>query len=81
VIAAAQAGVHNTKRESYGHALVVSPWGDVIAEVAGGRPGLATAEIDLEEISRIATRMPVQQHREDALSATQRPVVHKGVST
>jgi predicted amidohydrolase len=45
VIAAAQAGVHNEKRESYGHALIIDPWGDVIGRLddphaAGGAANL-----------------------------------------
>lgn len=36
VIAAAQAGVHNSKRQSYGHSLVVDPWGTIVAKLEGG---------------------------------------------
>ena len=45
VIAAAQAGRHNEKRESYGHSLVVDPWGKVLADAGDASPSLITAEI------------------------------------
>lgn len=45
VIAAAQAGRHNEKRESYGHSLVVDPWGKVLADAGNASPSLITAEI------------------------------------
>jgi predicted amidohydrolase len=80
VIAAAQAGKHNAKRESYGHALVVSPWGEIIAEVTGcTHPSIAVAEIDLGVLDRVRTRMPVQQHRNEGLHAVAKTVVHKSV--
>ncbi|KAK8250531.1 nitrilase [Phyllosticta capitalensis] len=70
VIAAAQAGFHNEKRCSYGHSMIVSPWGEVLAELGGvdateGRQGyrpepeLATAEVDLEVLQRIRREMPL----------------------
>jgi predicted amidohydrolase len=49
VIAAAQAGSHNEKRMSYGHSMIVSPWGEVLASLTE-QPGpeIAVAEIDLD---------------------------------
>lgn len=47
VIAAAQAGKHNEKRESYGHSLVVDPWGKVLADAGNASPSLITAEIGM----------------------------------
>ncbi len=62
IIAPGQTGQHNQKRESYGHSLVIDPWGKVIAE--GGRgEGLITAEIDLEQIEKLRLKMPVFTHR------------------
>ncbi|MCJ1314191.1 Carbon-nitrogen hydrolase [Agyrium rufum] len=51
VIAAAQAGQHNSKRISYGHSMIVSPWGEVLAQLgeSGAEPDLATADIDCME--------------------------------
>lgn len=62
VIAAAQTGQHNSKRSSYGHAMIVDPWGVVAAEVKEG-VGVAVAPIDLEKVARIRREMPVQDQR------------------
>jgi predicted amidohydrolase len=61
VIAAAQYGRHNDKRESYGHSLIVDPWGTIIAEQADGE-GLVLAEIDLDAQAERRTQMPCLQH-------------------
>lgn len=63
VIAAAQAGRHNEKRESYGHSLIINPWGEVIARLDDPlATGIAVAEIDLERMADIRSRMPVDKH-------------------
>ena len=62
VIAAAQTGHHNEKRESYGHSLIIDPWGTVVAEQASGT-GLAMAEIDLRAIEDTRQRMPCHDHQ------------------
>jgi predicted amidohydrolase len=62
VVAAAQAGHHEDGRDTYGHSLVVDPWGEVIVEM-GGEPGLAFAEIDLSRIAEVRARIPVHRHR------------------
>lgn len=46
VVAAAQGGRHEDGRETYGHSLIVDPWGRVLAEAAGDAPGVVVAEID-----------------------------------
>lgn len=56
VIAAAQVGAHNSKRSSYGHSMIVDPWGKILAELGGelaDEPEITTAEIDLEYLDRI----------------------------
>ena len=64
VIAAAQAGRHNEKRESYGHSLIIDPWGAVVARLADPlATGVAVADIDLAALQDIRTRMPVAEHR------------------
>eukprot|EP00127_Corallochytrium_limacisporum_P006665 Clim_evm44s232 gene=Clim_evmTU44s232 len=65
VIAAAQAGKHNKKRSSYGHALIVDPWGVVVAQTGGSGFGLAFAEIDLSQQEEIRKSMPTFEHRRD----------------
>jgi predicted amidohydrolase len=62
VAAAAQAGRHEDGRETYGHSLVVDPWGEVLLEM-DGEPGLAFTEIDLSRIADVRARIPVHQHR------------------
>ncbi len=62
IVAAAQAGRHEDGRETYGHSLVVDPWGEVILQMTQ-EPGLAFAEIDLGRISDVRARIPVHQHR------------------
>ncbi|HLL22605.1 MAG TPA: carbon-nitrogen hydrolase family protein [Kofleriaceae bacterium] len=61
VIAAAQHGKHNEKRESYGHSLVVDPWGTVVAEQAGG-DGLVMATLDGETVTKRRAQMPCLEH-------------------
>ena len=50
VLAAAQVGAHNEKRVSYGHSMIVDPWGKVLAELTGEEqdPEIAVADIDLD---------------------------------
>lgn len=61
IVAAAQVGQHNERRNSYGHALIVDPWGTILAEVEDGE-GLAIADIDLALIEQTRQRMPCHQH-------------------
>ncbi|KAF9350861.1 8-oxoguanine glycosylase ogg1 [Mortierella sp. AD094] len=63
VVAAAQVGKHSEKRFSYGHAMIVDPWGKVIAECDGENEGLAVAPIDLSWLERIRAEIPVMSHR------------------
>jgi predicted amidohydrolase len=62
VVAAAQAGRHEDGRETYGHSLVVDPWGELVLEM-GGEPGVAFAELNLDRIADVRARIPVHQHR------------------
>jgi len=63
VAAAAQVGIHNDKRASYGHALGVDPWGLVLADAEEESPTIVTIDIDHDKINKIRTRMPIQSHR------------------
>ena len=62
VLAPAQFGHHHGARNSYGHALIVDPWGCVIAECGDGE-GLAFAEIETERVTRVRRELPSLQHR------------------
>jgi deaminated glutathione amidase len=61
VFAAAQGGRHESGRETYGHSLIVSPWGDVLAE-AGTEPCVIVADIDRGEVDVSRQRIPSLQH-------------------
>ncbi len=61
VVAPAQWGQHNEKRESYGHALVVDPWGTIVAEKASG-DGVVMATLDGEQVARRRAQMPCLEH-------------------
>jgi predicted amidohydrolase len=62
VFAPAQWGFHGGKRASYGHALVVDPWGVVLAE-CGERDGFALAPIDLAYQDQVRAKLPALHHR------------------
>jgi len=61
VFAAAQAGLHENKRETFGHSLVIDPWGTVLAE-GGVDPGVVVAEIDPGRVETARKAIPSQQH-------------------
>lgn len=61
-IAPAQTGNHYGTRNTYGHALIVDPWGSILAD-AGDQPGVAIAEIDPHRLTRVRSQMPSLQHR------------------
>lgn len=61
MVSAAQGGVHEDGRESYGHSIIVDPWGRVLAE-AGNEPGVILAEIDLAEVANARARIPSLRH-------------------
>jgi predicted amidohydrolase len=62
VVAAAQAGRHEDGRETYGHSLVVSPWGEVVLDM-GEAPGLGFAEMDPGQVEAVRARVPAIRHR------------------
>ena len=61
VFAAAQGGDHENGRATYGHSLVVDPWGRVIAE-GGTEPGVIFADVDPAEVATARSRIPSLQH-------------------
>jgi deaminated glutathione amidase len=61
LVAAAQAGHHNEKRESFGHSLILDPWGTVVAERAAGA-GVIAAVLDSETVATRRQQMPCLQH-------------------
>lgn len=61
VIAAAQVGRHNEKRVSYGHSMIVNPWGEIVAHIVdeGEGPSIATAVIDHDLLRKVRSEMPL----------------------
>ncbi len=68
VLAAAQSGHHATsegpERRTYGHSLIIGPWGEVLAEAPDG-PGVTFAELDLTEIGKVRDMVPQLRHDRD----------------
>lgn len=58
VIAAAQGGRHDDGRETYGHSLIIDPWGRILAEKADDEPGVIIADIDLAEVAVARGKVP-----------------------
>ncbi|MGN6307876.1 MAG: carbon-nitrogen hydrolase family protein [Mesorhizobium sp.] len=58
VVAAAQGGVHEDGRETYGHSLIVDPWGRVLAEADHAEPGVIVAEIDAAQSAAARAKIP-----------------------
>jgi predicted amidohydrolase len=57
VLAPNQCGHHCDKRYSYGHSLIVDPWGEILAD-GGAEPGVIYADIDLAEVAKVRNRIP-----------------------
>ncbi len=62
VIAPAQTGRHNALRQSHGHAVIIDPWGIILAD-ADENPGVAIASIDPSRLEQVRRQMPSLQHR------------------
>ena len=62
VVAAAQVGHHEDGRNTFGHSLVVDPWGEVLLDM-GDEKGVGFADIDLKRISDVRSRIPALNHR------------------
>lgn len=63
VIAAAQVGKHEDGRETYGHSLVIDPWGEVLLDLDGDEPGLGFAEFDPARIAEVRAQLPSLANR------------------
>jgi predicted amidohydrolase len=62
VLASDQCGTHNNGRKTFGHSMIVSPWGDKLAECQD-LPGLAFASIDFDQMHKIRQRFPCIDHQ------------------
>ncbi len=61
VIAPAQAGKHQDGRETYGHSLIIDPWGEILAD-GGTEPGVITATLDLSKVDEVRGKIPSLKH-------------------
>lgn len=68
VVAAAQAGEHADGRRTYGHSLVIDPWGEVILDMGAAGAGIAFAEIDPKRIASTRKQLPSLVNRRDILN-------------
>jgi len=64
IIAPAQCGDHDDGRKTYGHSLIVAPWGEVLAD-GGTEPGIVTAELDFDAIDKARSMIPSLEHDRD----------------
>jgi predicted amidohydrolase len=62
IVAVNQAGIHQGGRETWGHSMVISPWGEMIAQ-AGQHAENLLVELDLDALDGIRKAMPIEQHR------------------
>jgi predicted amidohydrolase len=62
VVAAAQSGHHEDGRDTYGHSLLVNPWGEIMVDM-GDQVGIGFGDLDLGEIERVRQRVPAIAHR------------------
>lgn len=63
VLAAAQVGHHFGRRYSYGHAQIIDPWGEVLAECDGEGPSYAVADLNFERLAEVRRTLPSLKHR------------------
>ncbi|GLS16707.1 carbon-nitrogen hydrolase family protein [Hydrogenophaga electricum] len=63
VIASAQGGTHENGRRTWGHSMVIDPWGEVLALQSAG-PGVVLADIDIERLHQVRQQLPALQHRQ-----------------
>lgn len=61
VLAAAQTGMHEIGRATFGHSLIVGPWGEIVAD-AGTEPGVVVADLDLDQVAAVRARVPSLTH-------------------
>ena len=78
VFAPAQTGTHAEGRQTYGHSLIVAPWGEVLAD-GGETPGIVVAEIDPKAVSEARAAVPALRHDRPYASPDAAPALHQAV--
>lgn len=74
VFAPAQGGEHAEGRKTYGHSLIVAPWGEILAEAEGDQPGFITAAIDPAKIAEARRAVPSLSHDRPFVPPAQKPL-------
>ena len=74
VVAAAQGGIHADGRQTYGHSLIIDPWGKILAEKADEEPGVIVSEIDLTAVVATRARIPNLKNRRHIVLRGQMPI-------
>ena len=72
VVSAAQVGHHEDGRETYGHSLVVDPWGEVLLDMGGEQAGLGFADIDLNRLAEVRKQLPALANKREIPRLDQR---------
>ncbi|WP_029617352.1 carbon-nitrogen hydrolase family protein [Pseudorhizobium marinum] len=65
LIAAAQAGVHEDTRETFGHSMIIDPWGKVLASAGGSGEAVVLAEIDVDQVKAARAKIPNLKNARD----------------
>ena len=63
VIASAQGGEHNSSRETWGHSMIIGPWGDIIAKCNVGKD-IVLGEVDMKKLQTVRANLPALEHQE-----------------
>jgi deaminated glutathione amidase len=67
MVAAAQGGTHADGRQTYGHSLIIDPWGKILSEKADAEPGIILADLDLAQVAATRARIPNLKNRRDII--------------
>lgn len=82
LIAAAQGGQHEDGRETFGHSMIIDPWGRILAEVDGDEPGVIVAEIDTAQVAAARQKIPnLKNARDFGVAAVERPLAFRGAAS
>ena len=65
VVAAAQSGEHPGGRKTYGHSMIVGPWGEILGELQAAGPGVLIADLDMIRLKQLREQFPVIDHRRE----------------
>ncbi len=63
VIASAQSGRHENGRRTWGHSMIIDPWGEVVAQCEADGEGVAVADLDLQRLQAVRSQLPALTHR------------------